>query len=186
MEDFVVRKILLLVIGIILISPISVFAEISNGMAGEMVFTKSMYSVKYQVGDKDLSHDCTMQVYMQKFSLAKEPEVLIFANSNSTDDKNALLIFSMKNPPILQIVKNNVNEDFPLIKKFSGVDSVYIVGSVDRNAVQQAASADAVYIVFPTNEGGKKKFEIPQDIVSEWQVVINSDMKKIRKELTGK
>ncbi|MDD4600435.1 hypothetical protein SDC9_05968 [bioreactor metagenome] len=102
-----------------------------------------------------------------------------------TNNQGDTVLFSKKNTPKIEIVKNGQSSYIILnkVQNFSD-DSMWLI--IKRDSLKETYMADNVYIVFPTMSNGIKKFEIPKEIVAEWETVLSTDMKKLRTEMMNK
>lgn len=178
------KRIILLVAGILLTFQMSALAEINRTINGNQTAIESYYLTKYQARENGEIHDCYFQIHFTKWDTARYIELIIFASPVSQEKTNRLLAFSMRNQPILYVVKDGVESTQNLMKQISGLsEKYYIKGTLNDKNLEKIFDADTVKIRFPTNENGYYDFEIPKSIVSEWEMVINTDLKKMRKDM---
>lgn len=179
------KKILLIMLVYILIVQGVTYAEINKSMVDKnMYYVESYYRgiIASNKNDNYLVH-----LYVQKFNNIKATEIIIFASPENKKQNNEYtsFVFSMKNPPYMQVINQDTKKDLPLFRKVTGVNKEYTNGSIDRKSVAEALLGDTVYVVFMTKEGKAERVEIPKTILKEWQYVITADMRKIKKEIMG-
>lgn len=179
------KKILLLILGFILAAQGVTYAEINKNMVHtNMYCIESYYRDTLKINE---NNNYLIQLYVQKYNNIKGINVIIFATPENKEQNNdyTSFVFSVKNPPYMQIISQDTKKDLPLFRKVTGVNKEYTDGSIDRKSVTEALLGDTVYVVFMTKEGKEVRVEIPETILKEWQYVITADMRKIKKKIMG-
>ncbi len=71
-----------------------------------------------------------------------------------------------------------------LLKHISTIsNSSFISFNVNRHTLKPLYTAQTIYLVMPLENGQYKKLLIPNKVIQQWQKVINTDMKKLRRKL---
>lgn len=170
------KRILALVLGFMFALQLTAFAEIRKESDND---STTIGSYLYVEDEKDKtifsSYAYTWRVY------GRESQTLGFWVSLE-NDKNKNIMYSKKNPPKFEILKDGKVTTF-LPEKIKSIGNDNISFDLKKGELKDMYVADQVYITYPTKDNSTVKYEIPKSILSEWEIVLNTDMKKLKKEL---
>jgi hypothetical protein len=170
------KRILVLILGFMFVLQLTAFAEIRKESSNDSTTISSYLYVKNEK-DKTVfnSYAYTWRVY------GRESKTLGFWISLE-NEKNKTIMYSKKNPPIFEIVKDGQKTTF-LPSKIENIGTDDISFDIKKGELKDVYAADKVFIVYPTKDNSTIKYEIPKAILSEWEIVFNTDMKQLKKEL---
>lgn len=183
------KKIFLLVISILFTLQLTAFAQPTKNATSNSTTIQSTYLTNYNVETNGKTEVCyfivtAMSTRFIDITSADEYRYLTLSAISNTHSDN-LIVFSKKNPPIIQIEKNG--QSFNIIpKKINNIGSDRFDYQLKKDELTEAYNADKVFIILPTNKNSTIKFEIPKSDIADWQTVYTSDMKQLRKELMNK
>lgn len=183
------KKIFLLVISILFVLQVTAFAQPSKDVTSNSVTIQSTYLTNYNVETNGKTEVCNfivtaMTTRFIDITTAEEYRYLILSAISNTHSDN-LIVFSRKNPPIIEIEKNGQSLNI-IPKKISNIGSDTFEYQLKKEELKEVYNADKVSIVLPTNKNSTIKFEIPKSDVADWETVYTSDMKQLRRDLMNR
>lgn len=132
----------------------------------------SMYTVWNKNGEKQLIVNVSKSVIFSNRDLS----VTIWNNPQRT------YLFTKKNQPRLVFIKNGQETVSPFTKtKMAGTDLTWYL--VNANFFKGAVSADESYLELTDKDGTTVRVKIPQDVIKQWDEVINIDLNKATKDM---
>lgn len=185
------KRIILLVSCLMLIMQVSALAAVNRTWMGNYFRIESKSSYSYQAKDGNVPHDCALEVLVVHDFVFNRPDggqnyYIRFEASKSLPYKNIGLMFSRVDSPRFEILKNGRNEVLVMSEvsnKIGEKGDMVIDYLIKKDSLTALNEAKAVTLIMPTLDGGFEKFEIPEDILEEWQYVMTSDTKKEVKEM---
>ena len=182
------KRILFLILGFVVFLQMTAFAEIQKSAASNNTEIRSNYFMQYEAetnGVSDKYYWNAVVLSSRSFNQMNAYEyryLMLSAGPLNQDNKSKIIVFSKKNQPTLEIIKQGKSKVIP-INKIDQIGTNYMWFRIKKDAFKETYDADSVYLVFPTENNSMKKFEIPKTIVNEWETVLSTDMKKLRAEI---
>jgi hypothetical protein len=181
------RMIVLMVCLITTLLSSTAYANISKNLGYNTTVINSYYGIKYNSldnGEPNFLLGINVQS-IRGFGLVSSSNACYFivqTDNIVANTNDHLFVFSRKNAPKIKIIKNEVSKELDLKTFYSLTDSS-ITYTIQKKFIEEILNSDKVYIILPTNKGETKSFEIPREILNEWQTVITTDLKKLRSDL---
>ena len=182
------KKIFLLVISIIFVFQLTAFAQVHKDAGNNFTTIESTYSTNYNVETNGKTEVCYFMVTAnttRTFAITSDETRYLMLSAISNTNSDNLIVFSRKNPPIIEIVKNGQILNI-IPKKISNIGDDILWYRLKQDELKEAYNADKVSIILPTNKNSTIKFEIPKSDVADWETVYTSDMKQLRKDLMNR
>lgn len=180
------KRIIVLVLVFMFALQITAFAEIRKSLGDTFTNIDSYYQVyKNEPGDKSCIFSATVYVSRTFATSWSNESRYLMLWAPTTSNQADTVVFSRKNSPKIEAVKKGQSSNIIFDKiQYLSDDTMWL--AIKRDSLKEAYDADKVYIVFPTKGNGIKKFEIPKEIVAEWETVLSMDMKKLRNEMLNR
>lgn len=182
------KKIFLLVTLIIFVLQLTAFAQVHKDAGNNFTIIESTYITNYNVETNGKMEVCNFIVTAnttRSFEIKSDEFRYLMLSAISNTNSDNLIVFSKKNPPIIEIVKNGQTLNI-IPKKISYIGSDILWYQLKQDELKEAYNADKVSIILPTNKNSTINFEIPKSDVADWEIVYTSDMKQLRKDLMNR
>lgn len=174
----ILRKIIGMIFCSVFFFHVTAFAEINKSCSDSYTSIGSLYRV-FEINGQEVETPFVTNVEVIRwFSAIKSLEERYFrvwAPSNM--DVN----FNKKNTPYIEFLKDNQINVIEL-KKIDAIQNNMIYFKIKNDELKPVFNSDKVFVVMKTKNGEIQKFEIPNQIIKEWEEVFTTDLKKMRKE----
>lgn len=93
------------------------------------------------------------------------------------------IVFSHKNTPKFEFLKNNSVKIIVIPKKKTFLSTSQISYSKINSFADEIKDAEKITIIMPMSDGSTKRIELPEEIVAEWNYIMNANMHDEKKEM---
>lgn len=163
-------------------------ANISKNLGYNTTLINSYYGIKYNsldTGEGEPNYLLGVSVQsVRGFGMLFSSNVCYFIIQTDIlipNTADRLFVFSRKNPPKIKIIKKGITEELDF-KKFYSLSDNSITFTIQKSFINDILSSEKVFLIMPTNKGETKSYEIPRETLEEWETVINTDLKNLRRD----